>query len=195
MSQTSNLGLALTAESESDMLFLEWRTAMNGVGCNSNMEKLDSAIGQINESLSGIEEKTSIWDAKSDFSGSYNDLTDKPIVPAGALMLHGTVGDNNSITFEPLPDGQNPYSAAKAAYVAGQLVRIDATNSAGDWDTILTLSRVGLDELQFFNYEETEIEGEQRIQLVKMLDDSTATYSYIVPLTLATLPKYGGESE
>ena len=34
-----------------------------------------------------IESKESTWDAKSDFSGSYNDLTDKPVVPAGALIL------------------------------------------------------------------------------------------------------------
>lgn len=53
MSQTTNLGLKLTGESEVDMLFLEWRTLMNGVGCNSNMEKLDGAIGKINESLGG----------------------------------------------------------------------------------------------------------------------------------------------
>ena len=195
MSQTNNLGLTLTAESESDMLFLEWRTIINGIGCNSNMEKLDSAIGEINESLTSIRGKESAWDSKSDFSGSYNDLTDKPIIPSGVLILHGAVGNNNSITFEPLPDGQAPFVAAKKAYTAGRLVQIDAADASGNWNTILTLSRVGLDELQFFNYEETESEGEQRIQLVKMLDDSTATYSYIVPLTLATLPMYGGESE
>lgn len=53
MSQTTNLGLTLTSESETSMLFLEWRTLMNGVGCNSNMEKLDDAIGNINEALEG----------------------------------------------------------------------------------------------------------------------------------------------
>lgn len=53
MSQTNNLGLTLTSESETGMLFLEWRTLMNGVDCNSNMEKLDDAIGNINEALEG----------------------------------------------------------------------------------------------------------------------------------------------
>ena len=162
----------------------------------------------LKERVATIEGKESAWDAKSDFSGSYNDLTDKPIVPAGALILHGTVGDNNSITFEPLPNGQNPYSAATAAYVGGRLVQIDVTNAAGDWNTILTLSRVSMGVLQFFNYEETEYYEEKRIQLVKMFSDYSATYSYIkVPtktsqltndggyLTLETLPKYGGESE
>ena len=162
----------------------------------------------LKERVATIEGKESAWDAKSDFSGSYNDLTDKPIVPAGALILHGTVGDNNSITFEPLPNGQNPYSAATAAYVGGRLVQIDVTNAAGDWNTILTLSRVSMGVLQFFNYEETEYYEEKRIQLVKMFSDDSATYSYIkVPtktsqltndggyLTLETLPKYGGESE
>ena len=162
----------------------------------------------LKERVATIEGKESAWDAKSDFSGSYNDLTDKPIVPAGALILHGTVGDNNSITFEPLPNGQNPYSAATAAYVGGRLVQIDVTNATGDWNTILTLSRVSMGVLQFFNYEETEYYEEKRIQLVKMFSDDSATYSYIkVPtktsqltndggyLTLETLPKYGGESE
>ena len=96
-----------------------------------------------------------------------------------ALLLHGTVSANNEIIFDPLPDGQNPYSAATAAHTAGRLVQIDATDPSGNWNTILTLSRVGLDELQFFNYEETESDREKRLQLVKMLDDSSATYSYI----------------
>lgn len=51
MSQTTNIGLTLTGESETEMLFLEWRTLINGIGCDSNMEKLDNAIGQINQSL------------------------------------------------------------------------------------------------------------------------------------------------
>lgn len=112
-----------------------------------------------------------------------------------ALMLHGTVSANNEIVFDPLPGGQAPFSAATAAYAAGRLVQIDATDAGGNWNTILTLSRVGLEELQFSNYEETESEGEKRLQLIKMSSTGTATYSYIAPLTLDTLPRYGGESE
>lgn len=97
------------------------------------------------------------------------------------LILNGVVDSNDSITFDSLPDGQTPYNAAIAAYGAGQLVQIDVTNPAGDWNTILTLSRVdSVGDLQFFNYEETQFAGEQRLQLVKMFSDSSATYSYIL---------------
>ena len=126
-----------------------------------------------------------------------------------ALMLYGTVLANNEIVFDPLPGGQAPFSAATEAYIAGRVVQIDVTNPAGDWNTILILSRVdAIGDIQFFNYEKTEYDEEQRLQLVKMSRDGSATYSYIeVPtntsqltndsgyLTLATLPKYGGESE
>lgn len=127
---------------------------------------------------------------------------------SSALVLTGVVGSNNYITFDSLPDGQTPYSAATAAYSAGRVVQIDVRNTAHDWNTILILSRVSTGVLQFFNYEETEYHEEKRIQLVKMFSDNSATYSYIkVPtktsqltndsdyLTLETLPKYGGESE
>ena len=35
----------------------------------------------LKERVATIEGKESVWDAKSDFSGSYNDLTDKPTIP------------------------------------------------------------------------------------------------------------------
>ena len=79
----------------------------------------------------------------------------------------------------------------KAAYVARRVVQIDVTNNAGDWNTILTLSRVSeMDGFQFFNYEETESDGEERLQLVRMLDDSSATYSYIPVSSGETIPEY-----
>ena len=70
-------------------------------------------------------------------------------------------------------------------------MQIDVTNNAGDWNTILTLSRVSeMDGFQFFNYEETESDGEERLQLIKMLDDSSATYSYIPVSSDKTIPEY-----
>ena len=49
-SQTTNLKLLLTGADEVGMKFLEWRTLMNGVGCNSNMELIDAAIGKLMKS-------------------------------------------------------------------------------------------------------------------------------------------------
>lgn len=44
----------------------------------------------LKERVAIIEGKESAWDAKSDFSGSYNDLTDKPTIPAEVTPLMGT---------------------------------------------------------------------------------------------------------
>lgn len=49
MSLTTNLSLILTGADEVSMTFLEWRTLMNGVGSNSNMELIDKAIGELIE--------------------------------------------------------------------------------------------------------------------------------------------------
>ena len=46
----------------------------------------------LKERVATIEGKESAWDAKSDFSGSYNDLTDKPTIPAEVTPLIGTTG-------------------------------------------------------------------------------------------------------
>lgn len=47
MSLTTNIGLRLTDADEVTMTFLEWRTLMNGVGVDSNMELIDKKIGQM----------------------------------------------------------------------------------------------------------------------------------------------------
>ena len=44
----------------------------------------------LKERVATIEGKEASWDAKSDFSGSYNDLTDKPTIPTEVTPLHGT---------------------------------------------------------------------------------------------------------
>jgi len=49
-SLTTNLKLFLTGADEVGMTFLEWRTAMNGIGNNSNMELIDAAIGNLMKS-------------------------------------------------------------------------------------------------------------------------------------------------
>lgn len=47
----------------------------------------------LKERVATIEGKESAWDAKSDFSGSYNDLTDKPTIPAEVTPLIGTTAE------------------------------------------------------------------------------------------------------
>ena len=45
----------------------------------------------LKERVATIEGKESAWDAKSDFSGSYNDLIDKPTIPTEVTPLIGTI--------------------------------------------------------------------------------------------------------
>ena len=49
-SLTTNIKLLLTGADEVGMTFLEWRTAMDGIGSNSNMELIDAAIGNLMKS-------------------------------------------------------------------------------------------------------------------------------------------------
>ena len=84
------------------------------------------------------------------------------------LIVEGTVSNDNSIEFDSvtsgLTSGQDLFNAVITAHSAGRVVQINITNPAGDWNTILTLSRVSeIDGLQFFNYEETVDAREERL--------------------------------
>ena len=58
----------------------------------------------LKERIATIEGKESAWDAKSDFSGSYNDLTDKPTIPTA-------LPNPNAITFTGAVTGSYDGSA------------------------------------------------------------------------------------
>ena len=53
MSTTNYLGLTLTNALETGLTFLEWRSLINGVGCNSNMELIDGACSSLNSAIGG----------------------------------------------------------------------------------------------------------------------------------------------
>ena len=53
--KTTNLGLTLTAASETEMTFLEWRTLMNGTAEDSNMQIIDQAVQEVRESIFEID--------------------------------------------------------------------------------------------------------------------------------------------
>ena len=89
----------------------------------------------LKERVATIESKESAWDAKSDFSGSYNDLTDKPTIPTIPEYVHTeaeTVArivnqhqSNDSIVFPFLSDAHCGYytdTGNAATTLAGQLL-------------------------------------------------------------------------
>ena len=69
-----------------------------------------------------IESKESAWDAKSDFSGSYNDLTDKPTIPTALpnphkLTINGTEYDGSADVQMTIQGGSGaPGADGKSAY-------------------------------------------------------------------------------
>lgn len=67
-------------------------------------------------------EKVSSWDAKSDFSGSYNDLTDKPEIPSIAGLATETYVDN-AVSSVPVYDD----TAVQASITALQSGKADKT--------------------------------------------------------------------
>lgn len=57
--------------------------------------KARDEISQITDNLPTLEEKA-IWNAKSDFSGNYNDLSNKPIIPT--IISSVTNGSTKAVT-------------------------------------------------------------------------------------------------
>ena len=53
----------------------------------------DVIDSDLSDRIEVIEGKEASWDAKSDFSGSYNDLTDKPTIPTEVTPLIGTTNE------------------------------------------------------------------------------------------------------
>lgn len=86
----------------------------------------------INERVATIEGKESAWDAKSDFSGSYNDLTDKPTIPTA-------LPNPNAITFTGAVtgsyDGSEPVTINIPESGAGNMKKLTFTGAVtGEYD-------------------------------------------------------------
>ena len=93
---------------------------------------------ELRQRIGDIEAKESTWDAKSNFSGSYNDLTDKPTIPDS--VTEGTVSGwgftKNTGTYSKPTDGipkadlandvQNSLSKAETALQSVSTDNIDA---------------------------------------------------------------------
>lgn len=73
MSTTTNYNLQLTDANETSLTFLQWRTLMNGVNTDSNMELIDSAMHGIAESVGAAGD--SINALSANFTGEYENTT------------------------------------------------------------------------------------------------------------------------
>ena len=91
---------------------------------DTTYSSLDAAIGGVDVSLVTTGEKH-YWNNKSDFSGSYNDLTNKPNIPANTSDL---INDSNFITpnyFATITDYRAGVSQTLTHDSSGQLIWVD----------------------------------------------------------------------
>lgn len=149
-----------------------------------------------------IEGKESAWDAKSDFSGSYNDLTDKPTIPAEVTPLTGTT---STLTPTQVYNAVSAGIPVKVQYTDSTygLLSFTAFNIAESLYTIVSQTIVYYDDYYILAELSGNLNGGWTFKST-MLAELTGLDNLDVRvnklegagyLTLATLPKYGGESE
>lgn len=138
MDKTENIGLHLTPASEREMKFLQWRQMMNGDQDDSNMQKIDRAIGSLNE-------RTPILQGGEN---PVNLLTEQDIDPTltqeGKVADAAAVGKNISQLAEEIAADAKFYSyvektyeyTEKYIYSIGNNATIDLENptyAGSDW--------------------------------------------------------------
>ena len=148
----------------------------------------------LKERVTTIEGKESAWDAKSDFSGSYNDLTDKP------APLIGTTG---TLTPTQVYNAVSAGIPVKVQYTDSTygLLSFTAFNIAESLYTIVSQTIVYYDDYYILAELSGNLNGGWTFKST-MLAELTGLDNLDVRvnklegagyLTLATLPKYGGE--
>ena len=120
---------------------------------------IDSGLG---DRIEVIEGKEAGWDAKSDFSGSYNDLTDKPTIPTA-------LPNPNALTFTGAATGSYDGSEAKT-------IEIPSGGGGGvsyrSWSKVWTLAVA--EDIAGFEADNINLDGKSEIMIV-FISDSTAS--------------------
>lgn len=146
--------------------------------------QMDVAGGSIRYSTDGVTYTPIV--ALSTLKGDKGDKGDTGESGAASLcIISATVCENGALVFENLPTGKNAYEYAYEAYAEDRCVLLNVTNGAGDWNTLLRMSRLDENGIDFSNYEKTSSGDEPRLQYVKIESKGTGAYSYITPLTAA----------
>ncbi|MDO4562220.1 MAG: DUF6273 domain-containing protein [Clostridia bacterium] len=93
MSYTPNINLMLTPEDDTSTTFKQWRTGMNGEDSDSNMMKIDEAVGALDEHCDRLQAKVDTVSSKV-FGESPQTWADvQTIVRSGAASQYFDVGD------------------------------------------------------------------------------------------------------
>ena len=153
MSETKHLGLKLTAADEISMTFYEWRTLMNGVNVDSNMELIDAAIERLNTTINGradgftFNDKTGVLQLTSggkplpkasvliDITGFYTkEEVDTMVEDAAREASVGTIDWDESTRTLTMYNGNGE--------VIGEPVVIEGGGTAGGYNFSITLSNL-----------------------------------------------------
>lgn len=93
MSYTPNINLMLTPEDDTTTTFKAWRTGMNGEESDSNMMKIDEAVGALDEHCDRLQAKVDTVSSKV-FGESPQTWADvQTIVRSGAASQYFDIGD------------------------------------------------------------------------------------------------------
>lgn len=91
----------------------------------------NSTVTNLSGRVTTIEGKEDSWDAKSDFSGSYNDLTNKPTIPTALSQLttdstHTYVSDSEKATWNGKQDTISDLITIRSGASAGAVAEANA---------------------------------------------------------------------
>lgn len=100
--------------------------------------------------------------------------------------------DNEILDYFDFPDGNAAVALIREAISSQRNVVLDVTNVPGDWNVYLSLCKDAYTYLLFSNYEISE-DGEPRLQIMRINNDGSGSYSYFVPQSssAASLPAVG----
>ncbi|MBQ7718752.1 MAG: hypothetical protein IJT38_05575 [Clostridia bacterium] len=125
MSYTPNINLMLTPEDDTTTTFKAWRTGINGES-NSNMTKIDTAIGDLDDNYERVNAKVSVISDKL-FGESPKTWADvQSIVRNGAASQYFNIGDqfvveklSNATASKGTSTGISDVTVVAASFVEG----------------------------------------------------------------------------
>ena len=182
-------------------------TALQAVPSTYRTATAQDAIDNgLSDRVSAIEGKEAGWDAKSNFSGNYNDLTNKPTIPTAlpnpnALTFTGAVTgsyDGSAPMSVEIPSGGgsgSDISLGLTGAAAGQIAKITAVDDTGKptaWSPVDMPSGGGGDGgAKEFRLIRSITLGEQSDRVDISVDSSGAAFALHEVYVMLTAQSYG----